>query len=188
MERDPVCGMMVDPARAQATAQHARTTYYFCGQSCAARFQAAPEKYLRPKAPRGATPAPAPVSSTPHVPAGKSAAYTCPMHPEVVRQGPGSCPICGMALEPRTAVAEDAPSEELLSMTRRFWISVALAVSVVALGMSDLIPRPPLYAVLTAHAIGVIQLVLATPLVLWAGWPLFAPGCRSSIAISTCSR
>ena len=103
------------------------------------------------------------------------------MHPEIVRPGPGSCPICGMALEPRTAVAEEQENPELVSMTRRFWTSVALAIPVLALGMSDLIPGRPVQRVLSMHAIGWIQFVLATPVVIWAGWPFFERGWASLV-------
>jgi Cu+-exporting ATPase len=103
------------------------------------------------------------------------------MHPEIVRPGPGSCPICGMALEPRTAVLEEEENPELISMTRRFWTSVALAIPVLALGMSDLIPGQPVQRVLSMHTIGWIQFVLATPVVLWAGWPFFERGWASLV-------
>jgi P-type Cu+ transporter len=99
--------------------------------------------------------------------------YTCPMHPQIIRTEPGSCPICGMALEPRTAVVDEPENPELISMTRRFWVAVALAIPVVALGMSDLIPGQPVQHLLSMRAIGWIQLALATPVVLWCGWPFF---------------
>jgi Cu+-exporting ATPase len=171
MERDPVCGMTVDPARAAATAEHAGQTHYFCSRGCAAKFRADPAKYL------SAQPAVEPHAqgrfgrlggaNTARVPS----EYTCPMHPEIVRLGAGSCPICGMALEPRTAAAEEGSHEELVSMTRRFWISVTLAIPVLVLGMSDLIPGQGLQEVLSTRAIGWMQLLLATPVVLGAGWP-----------------
>jgi Cu+-exporting ATPase len=181
MERDPVCGMTVDPARA-ATADYAGTTYYLCSKGCAAKFRAAPDEYVRPGP---AIPphahgaglvglvAAAPARRTATGQSAGAAEYTCPMHPEIIRPSPGSCPICGMALEPRTAMAEDGPNEELVSMTRRLWVSVALAIPVVALGMSDIIPGQPLQGVLTMRALGIIQFALATPVVLWAGWPFF---------------
>jgi Cu+-exporting ATPase len=185
MERDPVCGMAVDPARAASTAEHAGNTYGFCSKDCAAKFRAAPDRYLGASAAiaphargggawhLGDAPAPEIARPTPRQLASEAAVYTCPMHPEIVRPGPGTCPICGMALEPRTAVAEEGPNEEFVSMTRRFRISVVLAIPVVALGMSDLVPGQPLQRVLTVHWLGVIQFVLATPVVLWAGWPFF---------------
>jgi len=107
--------------------------------------------------------------------------YTCPMHPEIVRSEPGSCPICGMALEPRTAFVEEEANPELVSMTRRFWLSVALAIPVLFLGMSDLIPGHPVQAVLSMHAIAWIQFALATPVVLWGGWPFFERGWASIV-------
>jgi Cu+-exporting ATPase len=185
MERDPVCGMTVDPVRAAATAEHAGKTYYFCCSGCAVKFRAQPEKYVA--ALRIAQPVRQPdlvqvddVKPAPS-PSAKNTEYTCPMHPEIVRPGPGSCPICGMALEPRTAVLEEEENLELISMTRRFWTSVALAIPVLALGMSDLIPGQPVQRVLSMHAIGWIQFVLATPVVLWAGWPFFERGWASLI-------
>src|SRR5580698_1618407 len=107
--------------------------------------------------------------------------YTCPMHPQIVRPGPGSCPICGMALEPRTVIAEEPENPEMVSMTRRFWASVALTIPVLALGMSDLIPGQPLQHVLRMRAIGWIELALATPVVLWGGWPFFERGWASLV-------
>src|SRR5271166_8842 len=130
-ERDPVCGMQVDPAKARARAEHGGRTYFFCCEGCATKFRAAPAKYLAPpRKPTGASlvvltpgpaaklpPPPAPSAPQAAVPdkAAASAEYTCPMHPEIVQRGPGSCPICGMALEPKAISAEEAPNEELLS-------------------------------------------------------------------------
>src|ERR1700691_3806751 len=105
--------------------------------------------------------------------------YTCPMHPQIVRSRPGSCPICGMALEPRTVVAEEPQNPELVSMTRRFWSSVVLTIPLLVLGMSDLIPGQPIQYLLSARAMGWIELALATPVVLWAGWPFFERGWAS---------
>ncbi len=185
MERDPVCGMTVDPARAAVEADHAGTTYYFCCAGCAAKFRAEPEKYLVARqiaqSPRQADLIQFDDIKPASDPASNSVEYTCPMHPEIVRPGPGSCPICGMALEPRTATAEDEENPELVSMTRRFWTSVALAIPVLALGMSDLIPGQPVQRVLSMHAIGWTQFVLATPVVLWAGWPFFERGWASFV-------
>ncbi|MGH9714314.1 MAG: heavy metal translocating P-type ATPase [Candidatus Acidiferrales bacterium] len=187
-ERDPVCGMAVDPARAKATVEHAAKTYYFCCAGCAEKFRAAPEKYI------GAKPMADPHAHSGIVQLGASAAeapkprptasradYTCPMHPEIVRPGPGACPICGMALEPRTAVADEEANPELTDMTRRFWISVALTVPVLVLGMSDMIPGQPVHHLLSMRTIGWIELVLATPVVLWGGWPFFERGWASLV-------
>jgi P-type Cu+ transporter len=107
--------------------------------------------------------------------------YTCPMHPEIVRSQPGACPICGMALEPRTVAAEEEKNPELQSMARRFWVSVALTIPVLALGISDLIPGRPVERILPVGAIGWIQFVLATPVVLWGGWPFFQRGWASLV-------
>ncbi len=166
--RDPVCGMSVDPRRSQHRAEHAGRTYHFCSASCRTKFLADPARYLTPE---GAKPAAAQVP--------ERTIYTCPMHPEIRQIGPGSCPICGMALEPVLATAEAGPNEELIDMTRRFWIGLALAAPVVALemgghltGLDDLVGQA---------ASNWIQLVLATPVVLWAGWPFFVRGWRSLV-------
>jgi Cu+-exporting ATPase len=116
----------------------------------------------------------------PDVPAATRTEYTCPMHPEIIRAEPGSCPICGMALEPRTAVVEEE-NPELVSMTRRFWVSVALAIPVLFLGMSDVIPGQPVQRILSMRTIGWIELALATPVVLWGGWPFFERGWASLV-------
>src|SRR5581483_7472069 len=114
--RDPVCGMMVDPARAAGSLEHEGRTYYFCSRSCLGRFQGNPAAYLGTEA---AAPPPRP-------PAPTGTVYTCPMHPEVVRDRPGACPICGMALEPRTPTLEEGENPELRDMARRFWVGLAL--------------------------------------------------------------
>ena len=120
--RDPVCGMTVDPATAKHRAEHAGRTYYFCCAGCRTKFESDPAKYLDP--------VPAPAAP---VPAGTI--YTCPMHPEIRRVGPGSCPICGMALEPDVATAQSGPNPELADITQRFWIGLVLATPVVVLEM-----------------------------------------------------
>ena len=252
MERDPVCGMTVDPAKAKATAEDSGKTYYFCCAGCASKFQADPEKYLAAKSPApmeshggvvqigaaksltglatiAAAPAKiataAPPSVTPSTAAARAEAkqpraavyvcpmdpevretsptacpkcgmalepeipaapatrveYTCPMHPEIVRGEPGSCPICGMALEPRTVAIEEEENPELLSMTRRFWIGVALTIPVLFLGMSDLIPGQPVQHLLSGRTIEWLELALATPVVLWCGWPFFERGWASIV-------
>ena len=119
---DPVCGMKVTIATARNKAEHAGHTYYFCSQRCLGKFTAEPERYLT-----AGQAAPTPVP--------KGTIYTCPMHPEIRQDGPGSCPICGMALEPLEATLDQGPNEELLDMTRRLWVAVALAVPVVILDM-----------------------------------------------------
>jgi len=268
MERDPVCGMTVDPSRAKATAEHGGRKYYFCCQGCATKFLAEPDKYLgakpspsatthgsmvqlgsapassgpklsqisgasgaqvqnhqahphtaaatsRPSA-AGTTTAAAPVPEAAHAKSASPASayvcpmdpevrqdhsgpcpkcgmalepelpdvaatrieYTCPMHPEIVRAEPGACPICGMALEPRTVSAEQT-NPELELMSRRFWISLALTIPVLFLGMSDVIPGRPLQHWLPMRGIGWIEFLLATPVVLWGGWPFFQRGWAS---------
>jgi Cu+-exporting ATPase len=191
MERDPVCGMQVDPNRAAAKVEHAGRTYYFCSRGCGEKFKTSPEKYLSAKVAQG-MPSQKLVGISP-APAGKPSVaaaaplidstieYTCPMHPEIVTRAPGTCPICGMALEPRTATATESPNHELISMTRRFWVSVALTAPIFLLSMSDLLPGKPLMNALGMARIIWIQAILATPVVLWGGWPFFERG-WSSIA------
>jgi Cu+-exporting ATPase len=164
--RDPVCGMTVDPHTTPHRHQHAGHPYYFCSKGCLTKFTAEPAKYLgdRPK-------------SSESVPEG--AIYTCPMHPEIRQVGPGSCPICGMALEPVLATADAGPNEELIDMTRRFWIGLALALPVVALEMGGHLIQLHHYLNLSPSASNWIQMVLATPVVLWAGWPFFERGWNS---------
>jgi Cu+-exporting ATPase len=157
--------MSVDPHTAKHTAMHAGRPYYFCSARCREKFVAAPETYLAPQQAK-AEPVP------------EGAIYTCPMHPEIRQVGPGSCPICGMALEPELATAETGPNPELADMTRRFWIGLALTVPVFVLEMgSHLIAG--LHMLLGAQLSNWIQLVLATPVVLWAGWPFFERGWAS---------
>jgi len=162
---DPVCGMTVDPARAAASTVHAGQTYYFCCKHCLQKFLADPAKYLAPPA---AAPAPAP-------PAADPVEYTCPMHPEVLLPHPGSCPKCGMALEPRTISAEEGPAPELIDMTRRLIVGVVLSLPVFLIAMSDWIPGLPGRAWLHEHmqVLNIVQLVLATPVVFWCGGPFF---------------
>lgn len=166
---DPVCGMKVTVAGAKHTALHAGHTWYFCSPRCLAKFTAEPQRYLKPAEALPAKPAPS--SSRP------GAIYTCPMHPEVRQVGPGSCPICGMALEPAEVTLDEQPNEELSDMTRRFWIGLVLALPVVALEMGGHVLD--LGRLVPPHWSPWIQLVLATPVVLWAGWPFLERGARS---------
>jgi Cu+-exporting ATPase len=165
--KDPVCGMDVDPHSAKHRADYAGHTYYFCSAQCRERFVAEPTKYLAPEAAE-AEPVP------------EGTIYTCPMHPQIRQVGPGSCPICGMALEPVMVSAEAGPNPELADMTRRFWIGVALAVPVVALEMGGHLTG--LRDVLGGQLSNWAQLVLATPVVLWAGWPFFVRGWNSIVS------
>lgn len=172
---DPVCAMTVDVNHAAGQYEYKGQTYYFCSTHCLHKFREDPERYLNQTAAQPVQPlqiaslrknAPAVPSS------GEKIEYTCPMHPEVVRDGPGFCPICGMALEPRTATLEDDNSE-LIDMTRRFWFSVALALPVFVLSMSEMLPGDPLRTAIGHQYVNWISLVLAAPVVLWGGWPFF---------------
>ena len=161
---DPVCGMRVDPATARHRTEHAGQAYVFCGARCRDRFTNDPGRYLNPAAAE-AEPAPA------------GASWTCPMHPEIVRDAPGSCPICGMALEPMTPTGTDAENAELRDMTRRFWVAAALAFPVAAIAMAGDVPA---FAAIAGSRLAVwYQLALATPAVLWAGRPFFRRGWAS---------
>jgi Cu+-exporting ATPase len=170
--KDPVCGMKVDPSRAAHRHAHQGTTYFFCHPRCLEKFKAAPEKYLHSPAP-----SPEPVKAPAFDPA-SGIEHTCPMHPEVVRPAPGSCPICGMALEPRAIAAVEGPNPELAAMSRRLRVSLPLTLPLFLLGMSDLIPGNPAAAALGPW-LPRIELVLATPVVLWGGYPFFERGARS---------
>ena len=166
---DPVCGMAVDPATSPHRIVHDGATHHFCSAGCLAKFQADPARYTRPQA---AEPAP-------QAPAGT--VYICPMHPEIRQDGPGSCPICGMALEPERITAEAGPNPELADMARRFWVGLALTIPIVILEMGG-----HLLGIDIAHWIGPqtaiwAQLALATPVVLWAGWPFFVRGWQSVV-------
>jgi Cu+-exporting ATPase len=159
---DPVCGMNVNRDTAKHRLDYRGQEYFFCSARCRERFEAEPAKFLKPKAPE------------PPAPAG--AIYTCPMHPEVRQAGPGSCPICGMALEPEQVSLDDAPDPELIDMTRRFWIALVLTFPVFAiemgghLGLMQLVP--PMWS-------NWISFALSTPVVLWAGAPFFVRGWNS---------
>jgi len=180
MERDPVCGMTVHPAKAAAQVEHAGKIYYFCASGCAQRFSANPDPYLG-RAASGTSQVtpfpihqPAAVSETPSAPrkTESKVRYTCPMHPEVIRYGPGSCPKCGMALEPMdlAATAEDQSADpEYLSMRNRFWVSVVLSALIMLLDMAG----EPLGLHLSGSARNWIEFALSAPVVLWGGWPFF---------------
>ncbi|MDA9442194.1 haloacid dehalogenase [Bradyrhizobium sp. CCBAU 51745] len=161
---DPVCGMRVDPATSKHRFEHRGETFHFCSAGCRAKFAADPAKYLaKDKAPE------------PEMPAGTI--YTCPMHPQIRQVGPGNCPICGMALEPEVASLETGPNPELADMTRRFWIGGVLSLPPVVLEMGGHLAGPHNWIDPTLS--NWIQLVFATPVVLWAGWPFFVRGWQS---------
>ncbi|SHM58131.1 Cu+-exporting ATPase [Paracoccus solventivorans] len=166
--KDPVCGMMVDPHATQHKAEHAGRPYYFCSAGCRAKFLAEPERYLDPAAAAAAA-----------EPVPEGTIYTCPMHPEVRQVGPGSCPICGMALEPVLVSLEAEPNPELIDMRRRFWIGLVLTIPVFVLEMGGHLLGLDRY--IDQQTSNWVQLVLATPVVLWAGWPFFERGWRSVI-------
>jgi Cu+-exporting ATPase len=168
---DPVCGMKVLTQKAAASLKRAGRTWYFCSQGCKAKFEANPSKYdgsaLRVSEPK---------SSTTSI----ASQYTCPMHPEVLSPKPGTCPKCGMALEP-VAASESTANPELVSMTRRFWVSAALTLPLLAVMVSDIVPGRPLQQLLEGSLLGWIELALATPVVLWGGWPFFERGWASIV-------
>ena len=207
--KDPVCGMTVDPAKVAATVEHEGTRYFFCSQGCATKFRADPQKYLapRPTAPSSTPPRQTekqteyicPMDPEVHkmgpgaclqcgmalepaiirAPATRRD-FTCPMHPQISRGEPGNCPICGMTLEPRESTCEEL-NPELVDMTRRFWISVVLAVPLLALMVSDLIPSMPLQHLVSPRTWAWIEFALATPVVFWCGWPFFVRGWQSIV-------
>ena len=163
---DPVCGMTVDPATAAGSVEHKGTTYWFCSTSCVRKFQGDPNKYLQP------------VESTKTPAADPTATYICPMHPEVRQQGPGTCLICGMALEPEVATADLGDDPELLDMRRRFWIAAALTIPLFALAMLPMVGVPIDRWIGHAWSIR-LQFALATPVVLFAGTPFFVRAAQS---------
>lgn len=167
--RDPVCGMMVDTANAKYRHLHEGHEHVFCSNRCREKFIADPEAYLFP-----AKQSPSPSLAVAH----GSSQWTCPMHPEIVRDGPGTCPICGMALEPAVVVAE-GPNPELVDMTRRFWVGAVLATPVFILEMGGHLAGLSLHHYISPLQSTWIQFVLATPVVVWAGFPFFERGWTS---------
>jgi Cu+-exporting ATPase len=161
--KDPVCGMSVDPTTTTHRASHDGQDYFFCSAGCRTKFIGDPMRYLNPR-----------VEAEPAVP---GAIYTCPMHPEIRQEGPGSCPICGMALEPETVTAEAPPNHELIDFTRRFWVGLVLTLPVFALEMGGHLTN--LHMFIPGQMSNWIQFALATPVVLWCGWPFFERGWTS---------
>jgi Cu+-exporting ATPase len=166
--KDPVCGMDVMPASTEHHAEYLGATYYFCSAKCREKFVSNPPKYLDGR-----------LSDAPEV-LPEGTIYTCPMHPQIRQVGPGSCPICGMALEPLTVTAEAGPNPELADMRRRFWIGLALSVPVVVLEMGGHLTD--LHMLISPRTSNWLQLLLATPVVLWAGWPFFERGWHSVVS------
>ena len=203
---DPVCGMEIDPDTAAGRLDHDGQAYYFCHLKCMEKFRAGPLKFSartsRPRQPGSSKEAtytcpmhPEVRKSTPGAchkcgmalepvntmsPAIKTE-YVCPMHPEIVRSAPGSCPLCGMALEPRMVSLEEEVNPELVDMTRRFWVSLALATPVLLLSMSGMVPGEPVHRLFSDRALVWIQFALASPVVLWGGWPFFQRGWASIV-------
>ncbi len=204
--RDPVCGMSVT-TESKHSLSHKGETYYFCCAGCMEKFRAAPEHYLKggikpapepqpageasayvcPMCPEVREDAPGPcptcgMALEPEMPAAlpTKVQYTCPMHPEIVRDEPGECPKCGMALEPMTVTLEEEENPELVDMTRRFWVSTVLTVPLVILAMGKFVGLSFEWLA-TPRTLSWIELVLATPVVLWGGWPFFLRGWQSVV-------
>lgn len=168
---DPVCGMQVDPRTAKGgSASQAGRDFYFCSERCHGKFTADPELYVKSTEPL-------------QVPSQESSKieYTCPMHPKVVRDAPGSCPICGMALEPRTVTIEEMNNPELSDMSRRFWVSLVLTIPILLSAMAEMLPGDPIRNAVPTNVMPWLQLALATPVVLWGGWPFFQRGFASVV-------
>ncbi|NMW31260.1 heavy metal translocating P-type ATPase [Altererythrobacter sp. RZ02] len=167
MVKDPVCGMDVDPSKSEHHAQHDGHDYHFCSAGCKTKFVADPEHYLTGKRQDVAD----------NLPAGTI--YTCPMHPEIRQEGPGSCPICGMALEPETFSLDTGPDPEYLDMLKRFWVSAVFSIPLFIYAMGDLIPGKPFEDLFEPGVSQWLQLLLASPVVLWGAWPFFVRGVNS---------
>src|SRR6266853_141903 len=163
--RYPVCGMSVDPAKSPHRFDYRGETYHFCSAGCRTKFAADPQTYLDETTPKAAVP--------------EGTIYTCPMHPQIRQVGPGSCPICGMALEPEVASLDAPPNPELADMTRRFWVGLVLALPAVVLEMGGHLAGG--HGLIDQSLSNWIQLVFATPVVLWAGWPFFVRGWQSLV-------
>jgi P-type Cu+ transporter len=204
--QDPVCGMTVDPHHAAGTEFYNGVTYAFCSSHCLEKFRADPAQYVAasPETHRSAPvagtvytcpmhpevrqdrPGTCPICGMALEPVmtavpGTRMTYVCPMHPEIVRSEPGTCSICGMALEPRTVSLEEEANPELVDMTRRFWISLLLTAPLLLLAMSEMLPGQPVQHALSARLLTWMQLVFATPVVLWGGWPFFTRGWASIV-------
>ncbi|NOY44194.1 MAG: heavy metal translocating P-type ATPase [Deltaproteobacteria bacterium] len=204
---DPVCGMTVDPEKSEYHHTHEGKVYAFCSAHCLEKFRADPQAYLGEK-PAPAQPKPAEAARytcpmhpevvadepgpcpkcgmalepmMPTVPGAGPTEYVCPMHPEVVQNEPGSCPICGMALEPRVPEAEEEENPELRDMRRRFWVSAVLTVPVFLIAMAEYLPGRPLGQLGSSRMLSWVEFILATPVILWGGWPFFVRGWQSVV-------
>jgi len=173
--KDPVCGMTVDPQHAAGAFEYEGLAYFFCSTGCLEKFQADPARFLKTSAETSAAIARSPYIQT------ATPEYTCPMHPQIVHGQAGNCPICGMALEPRTVSLADEENPELVAMTGRFWTSVVLTAPLLLIAMSEYLPGHPLERVITMQTAGWIELLLATPVVLWGGWPFFVRAWQSVV-------
>ena len=162
---DPVCGMEVDPAT-DLRSDYKGQTYYFCHRSCLERFTADPESFLSPREPEPVVP---------------GAIYTCPMHPEVRQVGPGTCPKCGMALEPEQVTLDEGPNPELIDMTRRFWLAAALGLPVMLFAMGEMLAPEFTHGLIAPSLANWVQLLFSIPVVIWAGFPLFERGWASIV-------
>lgn len=168
---DPVCGMTITPEKAAGSYEYKGETFYFCSKSCLAKFQANPETFIQPKPVEHKHSAHEHAAATEKSESSKDVEYTCPMHPQIVQIGPGVCPICGMALEPKIVSLDDAPDAEYLDMKRRFWISAVLTLPIFVLAMAEMLPG---FHDLVSPRVSIwIQFLLATPVVLWGGFPFF---------------
>jgi P-type Cu+ transporter len=205
---DPVCGMTVEKSAASSV-DHDGTKYFFCSEHCLQTFRSNPTSFVRKSGERSTDSSVAAATASEYicpmhpevrqgangscpkcgmalepvsaVPPARRTEYTCPMHPEIVRDKPGNCPICGMALEPRIVSIEEEENPELTDMTRRFWVSIVLTIPLLIIAMSDLLPGRSLQLVLSPQTMGWIELILATPVVLWGGWPFFVRAWRSVV-------
>ena len=168
--------MTVDPEKAAGSVSHRGQAYFFCSTQCVEKFRKDPESFIQDVRSPTVSESASSRSASPD-----KVEYTCPMHPEIVRDGPGSCPICGMALEPRAITLEDDENPELRDMTRRFWVSVVLSIPVFVMGMGDFLPGRPFERIVSPETLGWIQLAMTTPVVLWGGWPFFVRAWQSVV-------
>jgi Cu+-exporting ATPase len=205
--KDPVCGMDVNPRDASGgSAQYGGTTYWFCSPSCREKFVADPKRYagtspsvrssasadeaiytcpmhpeIRQRGPGNCPKCGMALERASPAPARPRTKWTCPMHPQIIRDEPGSCPICGMALEAMTVTADEGPDPELVDMTRRFWMGLVLTLPLLAFVMADMLPGQPVRHLIPGRVLAWLQLILATSVVLWAGWPFFVRGWASIV-------